>query len=127
MAKVARASLDFDELSRVAALARALRCRSSAYFIQYSSLLRLDPEPNPRRAAARDFCHGLPRLDRNRRRPAPPAGPSPRHAADRSRFQSPGQPPAAQSGASAGETRRQTESHIDLRAALENSFAITPV
>ena len=51
MAKVARASL--------AALARALRCRNSAYFIQYSSFLRLDPEPNPRRDAARDFCHGL--------------------------------------------------------------------
>src|ERR1700722_9673745 len=59
MAKVARASLDFDELSRVAALARALRCRNSAYFIQYSSFLRLDPEPNPRRDTARDFCHGL--------------------------------------------------------------------
>jgi len=28
-------------------------------FAQYSSFLRLDPEQNPRRVAARDFCHGL--------------------------------------------------------------------
>jgi len=51
VAKVARASL--------AAFARALRCRNSAYFIQYSSFLRLDPEQNPQRVTARDFCHGL--------------------------------------------------------------------
>src|ERR1700722_6665673 len=51
MAEVARASL--------AALARAHRCQNSAYFIQYSSFFRLDPEPNPRRDTARDFSHGL--------------------------------------------------------------------
>jgi hypothetical protein len=39
--------------------ARTLRCRNSAYFVRYSSFLRLDPEQNPRRDTARGFFQGL--------------------------------------------------------------------
>jgi hypothetical protein len=51
VAKLARASL--------ASFVRALRCRNSAYFSQYSSVLRLDPVRNLRRDTAREFHHGL--------------------------------------------------------------------